>query len=220
MNQEKRVVEVTFHSTKKPPTITKDEAKDITEANIVTPEDSDQSSSSGSLDSIIDVSRSRSRSNSRSISYSKSIQSRGFDNGVRRGSYNYTNPPLGHPLCFLPICDCSLYFNPMNPNMVCSTGHQGANLFIFHLPSNLDNLTLYLLFRKFGEILSSRVIINYKTGLSKGYGFVSFSTSNEADLAILYMNAFKIGNKRLKVEKKRCDEYCYDQGCGSSSSSG
>ena len=79
----------------------------------------------------------------------------------------------------------------------------GSTIFIFHLPSAVDNFTLYLLFRKFGEILSTRVILNYQTGVSKGYGFVTFSKQSAASAAIEYMDKFVIGNKRLKVQMKR-----------------
>lgn len=39
---------------------------------------------------------------------------------------------------------------------------------------------MYLLFRKHGTILSVHTMINKNTGLSKGYGFVSFADKDEA----------------------------------------
>ena len=59
-------------------------------------------------------------------------------------------------------------------------------------------------------------MISFETGLSKGYGFVSFERSCEAALAIQMMNGFIIGKKRLKVQLKRSHDNnkntrCIDQ---------
>jgi len=55
------------------------------------------------------------------------------------------------------------------------------------------NRDLYLLFRKHGTILSVHTMINKGTGLSKGYGFVSFAHKDHATLAIEQMNGFRVG---------------------------
>lgn len=94
-------------------------------------------------------------------------------------------------------------------------GPYGANLFIFHLPSDLTNYQLYTLFCPFGKVLSVRIMINYYTGLSRGYGFVSYSSPEEAALAIKNMHGYALGRKRLKVQLKaedlrRKDEWCKD----------
>ena len=86
-----------------------------------------------------------------------------------------------------------------------SYGPPGANLFIFHIPSDLTNYGLYNLFSHAGKILSVRIMINYSTGLSRGYGFVSFSTPEEASRAIRTMHGYSIGRKRLKVQLKQED---------------
>jgi RNA recognition motif-containing protein len=41
------------------------------------------------------------------------------------------------------------------------------------------------------------------TGLSKGFGFVSFDNLTSANQAIAAMNGFEINGKRLKVEVKK-----------------
>ncbi len=51
---------------------------------------------------------------------------------------------------------------------------------------------LYLLFRKFGTILSVHTMINKTTGLSKGYGFVSYAGREEAKAAIAAMDGFRV----------------------------
>jgi len=85
-------------------------------------------------------------------------------------------------------------------------GPRGCNLFVFHLPNEITNWDLYLLFRRFGTLLSVHTMINKTTGLSKGYGFVSYSAREEAKAAIAAMDGFRLGKKRLKVQVKRSQE--------------
>ena len=64
---------------------------------------------------------------------------------------------------------------------------------------------LYSLFRKFGNIYSTRVMTE-KNGKSKGIGFVSFDNPSSAQEAIEEMNGFEVRGKRLKVELNKKDE--------------
>ncbi|KAH6834344.1 binding protein 2 [Perilla frutescens var. hirtella] len=78
------------------------------------------------------------------------------------------------------------------------------NLYIKNIDDNVDNEKLKGLFAPFGNIVSCKVMIDPK-GISKGYGFVAFSTSQEASKAISEMNGKIIGSKPLYVsiaEKK------------------
>jgi len=53
---------------------------------------------------------------------------------------------------------------------------------------------MYLLFRRFGTIISVHIMINKTTGLSKGYGFVSFAFHEDAKAAISSMDGFRVSN--------------------------
>jgi RNA recognition motif-containing protein len=64
---------------------------------------------------------------------------------------------------------------------------------------------LYNLFRRFGNIYSTRVMTE-KNGKSKGIGFVSFDNPKAAQEAIEEMNGFEVRGKRLKVELNKKDE--------------
>ena len=55
----------------------------------------------------------------------------------------------------------------------------------------------------FGNVLSAKVFIDKNTGLSKGFGFVSYDNPDSASSAIASMNGFALGSKRLKVQLKR-----------------
>jgi CUG-BP- and ETR3-like factor len=82
-------------------------------------------------------------------------------------------------------------------------GPEGCNLFIYHIPEEFGDSDLMQVFQPFGSIVSSRVFVDKKTGISKGFGFVSYDNPMSAKNAIQAMNGFQIGNRRLKVELKK-----------------
>jgi len=84
-----------------------------------------------------------------------------------------------------------------------SSSGQGVNLFIFHLPSDVDDAGLYRLFSPFGALESVKVMADRNTGASKGYGFVKYLRAQDAMQAISAMNGLQLGNKHLKVTKSR-----------------
>lgn len=51
---------------------------------------------------------------------------------------------------------------------------------------------LYLLFRRHGTILSVHIMVNKVTGLSKGFGFVSYAYKHDACAAIEAMDGFRV----------------------------
>mmetsp|Transcript_22841 Transcript_22841/g.49583 ORF Transcript_22841/g.49583 Transcript_22841/m.49583 type:complete len:665 (+) Transcript_22841:1-1995(+) len=82
-------------------------------------------------------------------------------------------------------------------------GPAGANLFIYHLPHDLNDADLAKTFDPFGNVVSAKVYVDRATGESKGFGFVSYDSVISAEQAIEQMNGFQIGAKRLKVQHKR-----------------
>ncbi|CAL0333358.1 unnamed protein product [Lupinus luteus] len=75
---------------------------------------------------------------------------------------------------------------------------QGANLYLKNLDDNVTDDKLKELFSEFGTITSSKVMVD-TLGHSKGTGFVSFSTPEEANKALHEMNGKMIGRKPLYV---------------------
>ncbi|CAO3670771.1 unnamed protein product [Rhizopus stolonifer] len=86
-----------------------------------------------------------------------------------------------------------------------------TNLYIKNLDPNVTSKNLFVLFRDFGEIISARVMRDTITGLSKGYGFVSFKHTEDAHEAIMHRNGFLLLTKNISVSyhehKKSVQEY-------------
>lgn len=76
--------------------------------------------------------------------------------------------------------------------------YQGVNLYIKNLDDETDDEKLRAVFSVFGPITSCRVMKDAK-GVSRGFGFVCFSTPEEATRAVTEMNGKIIGSKPLYV---------------------
>ncbi|XP_055601356.1 ELAV-like protein 3 isoform X6 [Uranotaenia lowii] len=65
---------------------------------------------------------------------------------------------------------------------------KGANLYVSGLPKNMLQADLESLFSPFGRIITSRILCDNITGLSKGVGFIRFDQRIEAEKAIKELN--------------------------------
>ena len=75
-----------------------------------------------------------------------------------------------------------------------------SKLYVAHLPPHLDDDGLKRLFEAYGQVMSTRVIIERDTGASKGYGFVNMSGVREAQQAMTSLDGYKMGDKTLSVK--------------------
>ncbi|KZV99711.1 hypothetical protein EXIGLDRAFT_724268 [Exidia glandulosa HHB12029] len=83
-----------------------------------------------------------------------------------------------------------------------STSHSGlidpCNLFIKNLDADIDSNGLFSHFRHYGHIVSARVMRDDR-GNSRGFGFVSYQTPDQAARAMAAMNNSHIGTKNIVV---------------------
>jgi len=100
-------------------------------------------------------------------------------------------------------------YNPMMgsaPQSLEGTGPLGANVFVFHVPNDWTQHDLANAFKPFGNVVSSRVAIDKESKRNKGFGFVSYDNVQSAAEAVLRMDGWSAGGKRLKVSIKKGEE--------------
>lgn len=93
------------------------------------------------------------------------------------------------------------------PVMQGGNGPMGANIFVFHVPINWTDDDFSAHFSPFGQIISAKIHSDAVTKASKGFGFVSYATTQAATMAIKGMNGFDTKQgKFLKVTIKKGEE--------------
>lgn len=75
-------------------------------------------------------------------------------------------------------------------------------LYVGNLPKELDRKELETLFAdEFGDIASTKLITDRKTGKCRGFAFVTVKTSEQADQLIEKFNGHVLKESPLKIEK-------------------
>jgi RNA recognition motif-containing protein len=77
------------------------------------------------------------------------------------------------------------------------------NIYIAGLSFNVTDADLNDLFTEYGEISSSRVIIDRETGRSRGFGFVEMPNDAEGQKAIDELNGVEYDGKVISVSIAR-----------------
>ncbi|KAF4375882.1 hypothetical protein CsatB_017725 [Cannabis sativa] len=76
-----------------------------------------------------------------------------------------------------------------------------AKLFVGNLSFNVDSQNLAMLFEKAGVVEICEVIYNRETDQSRGFGFVTMSTVEEAENAVKMFNQYNLEGRLLTVNK-------------------
>ena len=74
------------------------------------------------------------------------------------------------------------YARPSSSNIM------NANLYIAYLPKTLTQPELEAMFRHYGTIITSKILVDPETNMSRGVGFVRYDKHSEAENAILALN--------------------------------
>jgi len=87
------------------------------------------------------------------------------------------------------------------PALYALQRHMSKNkLFIGGLPWEATGETLRDAFSSFGEVQEAKVIVDRATNRSKGFGFVEFSNSDDAQMALQEMDGRELGGRTVRVD--------------------
>lgn len=80
------------------------------------------------------------------------------------------------------------------------------DIYVGSLPFKLKEGELREIFEKFGEVTSSKIIIDKITRQSKGFGFVEMPNESEAKEAIANLHGFEVMGRALIVNESQKTE--------------
>lgn len=80
-----------------------------------------------------------------------------------------------------------------------------AKIYVGNLSYNTSEDELRDLFSQYGNIEDIKLIIDFSTGRSKGFGFVTYASPKECEIAVEKANNFELGGRKLKVNVARDD---------------
>ena len=75
----------------------------------------------------------------------------------------------------------------------------GSKIYVGNLSWNTNDDTLRQVFSQYGNVLDSIVMRDRETGRSRGFGFVTYATEQEASGAINTANGAEIDGRQIKV---------------------
>ena len=74
-----------------------------------------------------------------------------------------------------------------------------TKLYVGNLPWTFNNNQLSDTFKKHGNVISAKVVMDRETGKSKGFGFVEMENENDANSAIKALNGSEVNGRKLVV---------------------
>lgn len=89
-----------------------------------------------------------------------------------------------------------------------------TKLFVGNLSYNVTDTQLHDAFATHGVVVEANVMLDRATGRSRGFGFVTMSTPEEAQAAIEALNGSTMDNRALTVNVARPREERGDRGGG------
>jgi RNA recognition motif-containing protein len=77
------------------------------------------------------------------------------------------------------------------------------NIYVGNLPYSITEDSLRSLFEQFGEVSSTKVVVDQMTGRSKGFAFVDMPDESEGDAAIEKLNGHELEGRTIVVNKAK-----------------
>lgn len=77
----------------------------------------------------------------------------------------------------------------------------GNRLYVGNLSYDLSTEDLRAAFQNVGQVTDAKVLTDRETGRSRGFGFVTMSSSEEAQKAIREMDGYVLGGRSLRVNE-------------------
>ncbi|KAM7262597.1 hypothetical protein ACFE04_000280 [Oxalis oulophora] len=78
-------------------------------------------------------------------------------------------------------------------------GDDGNRLYVGNLSWGVDDMALETLFGEQGKVLEARVVYDRESGRSRGFGFVTYSSSSEVEKAIDNLNGADLDGRSIRV---------------------
>jgi RNA recognition motif-containing protein len=79
----------------------------------------------------------------------------------------------------------------------------GKKLYVGGLPSDFTDVQLNTMFAACGSVASAEIMLEKRTGQSRGFGFVEMSTLEEAQAAIKKFHDTPLGENKLVVNEAK-----------------
>jgi RNA recognition motif-containing protein len=79
-------------------------------------------------------------------------------------------------------------------------------LYVGNLPYSVNDQKLNEIFSAVGEVTSAKVITDYDSGRSKGFGFVEMANDDDAKKAITQLDGKDFDGRAIKVNEARPKE--------------
>lgn len=76
-----------------------------------------------------------------------------------------------------------------------------VTLYVGNISYSMKEEELRKAFGQFGEVISVKIIVDKRTGKSKGYGFVEMDNEASAEEALKNINGKELAGRNVKVNK-------------------
>jgi len=74
-----------------------------------------------------------------------------------------------------------------------------SSIFVTNLPTSVNDRFLSNLFSQYGEVLSTKIVKDKKTKISKGFAFIRMP-ERDIENALQHLNGFEVKGKKLVVQ--------------------